>query len=71
VDVEFLGGADFATPPPEGTGRRRHDKLKTLEEAKAPMIRKWIEQASRVRGWKWRPVAHVIRDKLDSLRLIR
>jgi hypothetical protein len=27
-------------------------KVKTLEEAQAPMMRKWIEQAGRVRGWQ-------------------
>jgi hypothetical protein len=51
VNVVFFGGADFATPPPEGTGRSRYIKVRTLEEAKAPMMRKWIEQAARVRGW--------------------
>ncbi|HEY8550330.1 MAG TPA: DUF1801 domain-containing protein [Vicinamibacterales bacterium] len=51
VNVVFLGGADFDPPPPLGSGRSRYVKLKTLEEAKAPSIRKWIEQAARVRGW--------------------
>lgn len=27
-------------------------KLKTLEEVQRPLMRKWIEQAGRVRGWK-------------------
>lgn len=53
VNVVFLGGADFDSPPPLGdTGRSRYVKLKTLEEAKAPEIRRWIEQAGRVPGWK-------------------
>jgi hypothetical protein len=53
VNVVFFGGADFGPPPPLGTvGRSRYVKLKTLEEAQGPLMRKWIEQAGRVRGWK-------------------
>lgn len=53
VNVVFLGGADLDPPPPHGdTDRSRYIKLKTLEEAKAPQIRQWIEQAARVPGWK-------------------
>lgn len=53
VNVVFLGGADFDSPPPLGdTDRSRYVKLKTLDEAKAPEIREWIEQAGRVPGWK-------------------
>jgi hypothetical protein len=53
VNVVFLGGADFDAPPPLGdTDRSRYVKLRTLEEAKAPEIREWIEQAGRVPGWK-------------------
>ncbi|HZL86214.1 MAG TPA: protein kinase [Candidatus Krumholzibacteria bacterium] len=53
VNVEFFGGADFDSPPPHGTvDRSRYVKLKTLEEAHGPMMRKWIEQAGRVRGWE-------------------
>lgn len=53
VNVVFLGGADFDSPPPLGeTDRSRYVKLKSLEEAKAPEIREWIEQAGRVPGWK-------------------
>jgi hypothetical protein len=53
VNVVFFGGADFGSPPPLGTtGRSRYAKLKTLEEAQGPSIRKWIKQAARVRGWK-------------------
>ena len=52
VNVVFLGGAEFDQPPPLGTvGRSRYVKLTTLEEAEAPMMRKWIKQAGRVRGW--------------------
>jgi len=53
VNVVFLGGADFDSPPPLGdTGRSRYVKLKTLEEAKGPELREWIEQAGSVPGWK-------------------
>ena len=53
VNVVFLGGADFDTPPPLGTtDRSRYVKLTTLERAQDPEIREWIEQAGRVPGWK-------------------
>ena len=53
VNVVFFGGADFDPPPPLGSlGRSRYVKLKTLEEAQGPLMRKWIEQAGRVPGWK-------------------
>jgi hypothetical protein len=53
VNVVFLGGADFDPPPPLGTtGRSRYVKLTTLEEAQGPEMRKWIEQAGGVAGWK-------------------
>ncbi len=53
VNVVFFGGADFDPPPPLGTtGRTRYVKVRTLEEAQGPEMRKWIEQAARVPGWK-------------------
>ena len=53
VNVVFLGGADFDPPPPEGTtGQTRYIKVRTLEEAQAPEIRKWIKQAGRTPGWQ-------------------
>ena len=53
VNVSFLGGADFDPPPPLGTtDRSRYVKLMTLEEAQAPEIHGWIEQAGRVPGWR-------------------
>ena len=53
VNVVFFGGADFDPPPPLGNrGRSRYVKLKTLEEVQGPLIRKWIEEAGRVPGWK-------------------
>jgi hypothetical protein len=52
VNVVFFGGAGFEPPPPLGnTGRTRYVKVKTLDEASAPQMRSWIEQASRVEGW--------------------
>ncbi len=53
ANVVFFGGADLDPPPPLGTvGRSRYVKLKTLEESQRLLMRKWIEQAGRVRGWK-------------------
>jgi hypothetical protein len=52
VNVVFLGGAEFDPPPPLGdTGRDRYVKVRTLEEAQAPELQQWIEQAGRVPGW--------------------
>ena len=53
VNVVFFGGAEFDPPPPLGTTERtRYMKVTTLEEANAPAMRKWIEQAGRLRGWQ-------------------
>ena len=53
VNVSFFGGADFDPPPPLGTtDRSRYVKLTTVEEAQGPEMRKWIEQAGRVPGWR-------------------
>jgi hypothetical protein len=53
VNVVFLAGADFDSPPPLGdSGRSRYVKVKTLEEARDPEIRAWVEQAGRVPGWR-------------------
>lgn len=53
VNIVFLGGADFDEPPPLGDrDRSRYVKLKTLEEAKAPEIHRWIEQAASVPRWQ-------------------
>ena len=52
VNVVFLGGADFHSPPPLGTtDRTRYVKVTTLEEARRPEVRRWIEEAGRTRGW--------------------
>ena len=53
VNVVFLGGADFDSPPPLGdTDRSRYVKVTTLEEAQKPDMRRWIKQAGHVPGWK-------------------
>ena len=53
VNLVFFGGADFDQPPPLGTvGRSRYVKLRTVEDADEPSVRRWIEQAGRVPGWK-------------------
>jgi hypothetical protein len=53
VNGVFFSGADFDHRPSLGTvGRSRYVKLKTLEEAQGSMMRRWIEHAGRVRGWK-------------------
>jgi hypothetical protein len=53
VNVVFFGGAEFDPPPPLGaTEGTRYVKVKTLEEAQGPEMRKWIEQAGRMPGWK-------------------
>jgi hypothetical protein len=53
VNVLFLGGADFESPPPLGTtDRTRYIKVTSLEEAQTPELQKWIEQAGRTPGWK-------------------
>jgi hypothetical protein len=52
VNVLFLGGADFNSPPPLGTtDRTRYIKVTSLEEAQRPELQKWIEQAGRTSGW--------------------
>lgn len=53
VNLVFFAGADFDPPPPLGaTDRSRYVKVRTLDEAQDPLMRKWIEQAGRIRGWQ-------------------
>jgi hypothetical protein len=52
VNVVLFGGAEFDHPPLLGTNRTRYVKVTTLEEAQGPEMRKWIEHAGRVPGWK-------------------
>ncbi|HEY1774862.1 MAG TPA: DUF1801 domain-containing protein [Solirubrobacteraceae bacterium] len=52
VNVVFLGGPDFESPPPLGTAdRTRYVKVTSLEEAQRPELRELIEQAGRTPGW--------------------
>ena len=52
VNVVFFGGAEFEPPPPLGTTERtRYVKVKSLEEARAPEVHTWIEQAAHTPGW--------------------
>ena len=51
VNVVFFGGAKFDTPPPLGEGSR-YVKLTSVEEADTPEMRRWLEQAATVPGWK-------------------
>jgi hypothetical protein len=53
VNVLFLGGADFESPPPLGTtDRTRYIKVTSLAEAQTAELQKWIEQAGRTPGWR-------------------
>ena len=53
VNVVFFGGADFDSPPPFGTtDRTRYIKVTTVEEVQRPELREWIEEASRIPGWR-------------------
>jgi hypothetical protein len=53
ANVVFLGGADFDSPPPLGSGdRTRCGKVTTLEEAQRPELQEWLQQAARTPGWK-------------------
>ncbi len=53
VNLVFLGGADFDSPPPLGErDRSRYVKVTTLEEVERSELHKWIVQAGRVPGWK-------------------
>jgi hypothetical protein len=52
VNVVFLGGADFESPPPLGnTDRTRYIKVTSLDEAQRPELHKWMEQAGHTPGW--------------------
>ena len=53
VNVVFLGGADFKSPPPLGTtDRTRYVKVATVEDVQQPELQKWIEEAARTPGWR-------------------
>jgi hypothetical protein len=53
VNIVFLGGAEFRSPPPSGdTDRSRYVKVRTPEEVHRPEMHEWVEQARHVPGWK-------------------
>jgi hypothetical protein len=53
VNLVFLGCADFDNPPPLGDAdRARYVKIKSLDEIDESVMRKWIENAAQVDGWK-------------------
>ena len=53
VNVVFLGGADFDSPPPLGTtDRTRYIKVTRVEDVQTPELHKWLEEASRTSGWR-------------------
>jgi hypothetical protein len=52
VNVVFLGGADFDSPPPLGTtDRTRYVKVTSLEETRRPELHRWFEEAGCAPGW--------------------
>jgi hypothetical protein len=52
VNIVFLGGADFDSPPPLGdSDRSRYIKLTSVDEIDEQELRAWIENAGRVDGW--------------------
>lgn len=51
VNVVFLAGEQFSSPPPLGEGSGRYVKVKSREEADSPEMRAWIAEAARTPGW--------------------
>ena len=53
VNLVFFAGAELDPPPPLGsTGRTRYVKLRSVDEPDQPQLRRWVEQAARLPGWK-------------------
>lgn len=50
VNLVFFAGARFDPAPPQGEGSR-YVKIRTLDEARAPEILAWIQQAAKHPGW--------------------
>jgi hypothetical protein len=68
VNVVFLGGAEFDSPPPLGdTDRSRYVKVTTLEEAQGPEMHKWIEQAGARARLEMSRQRHAYQDRLPRL----
>ena len=53
VNLVFLGGAAFDQPPPLGEGESRYVKVRSVDEVEQAEVRRWIEQAGAVDGWRW------------------
>jgi hypothetical protein len=52
VNIVFLGGADFDSPPPLGdSDRSRYVKVRSWDEVDEAQMRQWIENAGSVAGW--------------------
>lgn len=51
VNVGFFAGADFDSPPPNGEGRYRYVKLRSVDEVD-DRLEAWIANAVPVDGWK-------------------
>ena len=53
VNIVFLGGADFDSPPPLGEGdRSRYVKVRSWDEVDQEQMRGWITEAGSVAGWR-------------------
>lgn len=50
VNLVFFAGAKFDPAPPQGEGSR-YVKIRSLDEARAPEVREWIDQAAKHPGW--------------------
>jgi hypothetical protein len=52
VNIVFLGGAGFDSPPPLGdSDRSRYVKVRSWGEVDEAQMREWIENAGSVPGW--------------------
>lgn len=52
VNIVFLGGADFASPPPLGdSDRSRYVKVRSWDEVDEAQLRRWITDAGSLAGW--------------------
>lgn len=52
ANIVFLKGAEFNPQPPLGTGESRYFKIRKPEELEKINIERFLQQASRINGWK-------------------
>ena len=53
VNVVFFAGTELDPQPPLGTdGRTRYLKVRSVDDLEQPELRKWIEQAGGLPGWR-------------------